>query len=754
VLSPLLAAFLGGLGAVAAEVVFTRKLALLFGVTAPAAGTVVAVTMAGMALGSAFGGRLADRMGAKAGRVYVGGELLVGVWALVWPWLFVLADDWTVSVPQEWSLVACALATLVLVGPWAIAGGATFPALSRLVGREGEVRRLYAVNALGAAVGAVMAGLWLPDWLGLDATLRLAGVCSAAAGLSLIARAAGRIEVAELAPQLTLRQAAAAYGVIGGLGMGAEIGFTRLLQQTGPNPGGLAFALALATYLVGLCIGGLALQPRLEKLGERGALGFAALFGAASLGLVLAVLPVIPPEMLVGHAVGPSPGNVLIFEVTGLQIGADRLAIYLFGVLGPGIAAGGGFPIAAAAVAREQRKRVQSLGAGVGLAGATGITAAVLVSLWMGFLPALGTIRTLVLMVAGAFVCSAVLTRRKTVGALALASLGLLAVPPWAGLQIPADETVEVFLETAAGPSAVAHGPRESSVYTHGERVAGMRLDLTIPMVLHPEPKDVLQIAFGTGVNVAVMMDDQGVESLTCVDIDSALPTLAEQLPQVGRPLFDEEKARFVNQDGRHLLRSSDRQYDLIYSDVATYAQYVQLGTVEFFELARSRLKPGGLFTVKVHLDTLTAEGMWRFLATFQEVFPEAALFAGRTPHLTLVGFTSAPPSLEQMEKRAAESVIVAPDAAKKTPAMVLLGPQALAELDWPVSTDDHPLPFRTALVGPLTDEAVARSCSRVLHDAVKANPGEGERFFGWQVGPTDWKPAPLEPVGPRAPWF
>ena len=61
----MLAAIAGGLGAVGAEVIFTRKLALLFGVTAPAAGTVVAVTMAGMALGSAGVEALANLRGRR-----------------------------------------------------------------------------------------------------------------------------------------------------------------------------------------------------------------------------------------------------------------------------------------------------------------------------------------------------------------------------------------------------------------------------------------------------------------------------------------------------------------------------------------------------------------------------------------------------------------------------------------------------------------------------------------------------------------
>ncbi|MEL6348258.1 MAG: hypothetical protein AAFV53_34430, partial [Myxococcota bacterium] len=280
-MAAVVAALLGGAGAVGAEVVFTRKLALLFGVTAPAAATVVAVYMAGMALGSAWGGRLADRLGAKVVTLYVGAELFGAAWAASFPWLFDLADAATLAVPLEQTLLFCGMATGLLVGPAAIASGATFPALTRLAGQERWIRLLYAANAGGAALGGLVAGIWLPGALGLTGTLWLAAALMLSAGgiVAIISRIQDRAapDAPAVRPAPTdpvgVGWALAAYAAIGGLGMGAEIGWTRLMEQTGPNPGALCFPVVLSAYLVGLAIGGTLLSEPLRALGERRALG-------------------------------------------------------------------------------------------------------------------------------------------------------------------------------------------------------------------------------------------------------------------------------------------------------------------------------------------------------------------------------------------------------------------------------------------------------------------------------------------------
>ena len=393
----LLAAVLGGAAAVGAEVVFTRELALLFGVTAPAAATVVSVYLGGMALGSVLGGRLADRAGDRAGWVYVIAELAAGAWAWLFPVFFAIA--WDLLDARGGGLIETGLVTVVLVGPAAVASGATFPGLTRAVGQGPAIRWLYGANALGAALGGVGVGLYLPEWLGFSGSLGAAGLLSVMAavvlGVSTRGEAPAEVSVASDPDPVSPRLAGTMQAVIGGVGMASEIGWTRILEQTGPNPGSLCFPIVLAAYLVGLALGTVVLAPVLARLGERRGLGMGALL--AALGPLLGVLAllVLPEERLIGHLVAPGPGNGLVFDLTGVQVSIDRLAAVLLAVMLPGMASGAAFPIAARALSRAR-----GMGQGVGFAGAAGVGAAMVASLWLGLLPVqgIGTIYSLLAM--------------------------------------------------------------------------------------------------------------------------------------------------------------------------------------------------------------------------------------------------------------------------------------------------------------------------------------------------------------------
>ncbi len=815
----LVAAALGGMAAVGAEVVFTRRLALMFGVTAPAAATVVAVYMAGMALGSAWGGRYADRLASRAGLLYAAAEGFALVWALLFLPFADALSAMMARLDSSSTMLAAGIGAIVLVGPPAVASGVTFPALTRLVADEGHLRRLIGANSAGAALGALLAGLWLPSLLGYTGTLWMAGGLSAVAGLLMLGISRGQAPetyepLAEPKDPLPWQRTAVIYAALGATGMAAEIGWTRLLEQTGPNPGALTFPLVLAAYLLGLGLGGAALEPRLRVFGERKALGICVLIsGFATLGGGL-LLPLIPPEQIMGHAVGEGLLNKQVFQVTGLQVSIDRLLVYLGSSGLAGVASGAGYPIAASALARARK----GLGTGVGVVWSFGTLAAVGASLWMGFLPSWGpgTVRSMALAGIAVLVAGLLLQRSKWRIAIAVASALVLLVPPWAGLQIPHGEEVLAFLETAAGPSAVTlqegsdiqapQGPNENAnrpatvhapdqaqglrwIYTHGERVPGFALSLEIPLALHPSPERVVLIAFGTGVNTPLMLADPRVTELTVVDIDRSLPPLAEHIPGVGGGLFDGVRSRFVNDDGRHYLRASTERFDIVYSDVATYAQYVELGTVEFFELCRDRLAPGGMFVLKVHTDTLEAEGQERFLATVLEVFDQVLLVDSHGPMPVLVGFQSTP---DREAFLAAESALIGTYGEayrSRVEGYLVLDRDALeAHLArGRPSSDDRPMPMSTALVGPYTEGAYAASGQDDFFAAIDAagrplgevlwglrgvrptasirpdNPPQPPHRVGWiknlliglglaeapDTGPQDVGPPPEHPGGP-----
>src|SRR5262245_54576361 len=76
--------FLSGAAALVYEVVWTRRLTLVLGVTAPAVSAVLATFMAGLALGGAMSGRILR--GRRPLLAYAGLELGIGVLGAMSPW--------------------------------------------------------------------------------------------------------------------------------------------------------------------------------------------------------------------------------------------------------------------------------------------------------------------------------------------------------------------------------------------------------------------------------------------------------------------------------------------------------------------------------------------------------------------------------------------------------------------------------------------------------------------------------------------
>ncbi|MFC1573108.1 fused MFS/spermidine synthase [Candidatus Eisenbacteria bacterium] len=177
--------FFSGFASLMYEVIWTRTLLSTFGATVYASGTVLTSFMAGLAIGSYWAGRLVDRSRAHPLRVYAVLELLIGLFALVFPLLLKGITAIHIGAFRSLgssfyllSLVRFALAFVALLFP-AILMGATLPVVIRQgVRRMPEVGagvgRFYAINTIGAALGTFATGYFFIEWLGLRGASLLA----------------------------------------------------------------------------------------------------------------------------------------------------------------------------------------------------------------------------------------------------------------------------------------------------------------------------------------------------------------------------------------------------------------------------------------------------------------------------------------------------------------------------------------------------------------------------------------------------
>lgn len=195
----LFAVFFTNLLSLACQVLWVRKLTFLFGSTAGVFATVLASFLLGLALGALLAGRIADRT-ARPWRLLACLEIGLGIYCAASLPVFDLARRVYLAVfPQSLAPGAAAsgkavVVLVVLLLP-TMAIGAVFPLAVRLyrgvhrggtASPGGDLSLVYALDTLGAATGALLAGFVLVPGLGLIGSTLLLGAVALGVGLFLL----------------------------------------------------------------------------------------------------------------------------------------------------------------------------------------------------------------------------------------------------------------------------------------------------------------------------------------------------------------------------------------------------------------------------------------------------------------------------------------------------------------------------------------------------------------------------------------
>ncbi len=707
---------LSGAAALVYESLWMRSFGLIFGGTTSAAAMVLAVFMGGLALGSALAAR---RPSSHPLRAYGWVELATGAAALLTlpllralPWAYgALVARTGLTGPLEHLGIAL-LAALVLLPPTVLLG-ATVPLAVEFLARAGtEVHagfgRLYLLNTLGGALGVALAPFVLVPSLGVRGTLVAAAATSLFVGgvtrrwslevgpLPPVGGGPGEAgpgpavtprPAAVLGPGLAFASGAATFGV--------EVLWTRSYALV-LGSSIYAFNVMLLAVLLGIALGS-AVYARARHLVLRPArtvgfllagAGLAVLAGQWAIGqlpiLYLAALGVLPVSFAAHQAAGLALCLATMLPVTvalGLTFplllhladpgatGAQRASGRLYawntaGAVGGALAADllllprlglqppylafAGVLLAGGAWALSGAAGWRPLAQAAALAG-TAAGAAALVPVWTPWDP--------VLMTSGVH------------------RYGLEWVhqldSPWRLAAWLRDERTLLFYregaEAVVAVSAPARSPRrflsingKTDAGSGVEDVVQQKLVAHVPMLLHPAPRRVLVVGWGSGASAASAAL-YPLDSLECVEIEPATWEAAPFFAELSGRLKDDPRFRIVFRDARnHILRARGG-YDVIASEPsnAWISGVSNLFTREFHEAALARLAPGGLFAQWFHYYSLEPADVKVEVATFLSVFPHVSLWL-------------APP--------------VGPEVGVKNLAadMLLVGSREPQSLDWP----------------------------------------------------------------------
>jgi len=600
--------------------------------------------------------------------VYAILEIGIGVLGLLLlvliPWMSTVYGS--LAPPGPASIIVRTTVCAFLLLPPTLLMGATLPAIARYVESTPEgvswMGFFYGGNVAGAVVGCLLAGFYLLRVHDIaTAVVVAASVNAVVAGSALVlARLTAHREPAGTdrgSGPIFDREHRGVYVVIalsGLTALGAEVVWTRLMSLTlGATT--YTFSIILAVYLTGLGIGS-GIGSYLSRALHRPRLAL----GACQLAVIGAVAWT---AYWVTEAFPYWPVNPAITDDPWLVMQVDAVRAILAMLPGP-IFWGMSFPLAVAAAARKERDPGR-LVAGVYAANTAGAVTGAL-CFGLAAIPTLGTQGSQRLLIGFAALSAAVAFGPALLSArserdvsrarrFALASLAA-ATTAWAAWGVHEVPSLLIargrFSPTYFPPRTLYRGEGMSSSVAVTEVEGGIRnLHVGGKIVASTEPQDmglqrmlghltallhdgdprsVLVVGFGAGVTAGSFVTYPEVERIVIVEIEPLITREANAwFTEVNHDVLSDPRVEVVHDDARHFLFTTDERFDVITADpIHPWMKgAAALYTTEYFELARDRLRPGGVVTQWVPLYESTTEVVKSELATFFEVFPEGLVW-------------------------------------------------------------------------------------------------------------------------------
>lgn len=667
-LAAVLLLFVSGGVALVYEVLWIRQFTNLFGATAPATAATLAALFFGLSLGSAVFGRFAGRI-RRPLLAYGFLELGVGASALaVEPILEFLRFSFT-AVPTAHTgssflpKILCAIIALFL--PSFLMGG-TLPVVSQLfhqrqnhLGITGGA--LYASNTLGATLGALSVPFfWLPNFgahqsynygIGLSVIIGILG-CLLGWKKPFSCQPTATGPPLNRLPRSSITSTALFAAVSGLVLFILQLMWGRMFAQVHENSI-YSFSVVLAVFLFALSAGAWAARRLLQKQWEAQKI---LSLGWIAGGVITSFSPLIFFTLTGGLKYVDGPAG---WSSYGIQL----LALSLPVVFLPASLAGMALPaIMELAGVRSDQPGGKTIGllmacnAAGSIAGL--ITGAFLLPQWLGLWLST-TASGAFLILLGAWIrlrnpsspCVATVLWATPAAAVALIALAISFSLPRTRISPDSDERLISLAEGSHGIVAVIQAGTHRRIKLDNYYVLGgtsstadERMQGHLPLLLHPNPRQVAFLGIGTGITASAALFHP-VEHATAIEIIPEVAAAARTaFAQFNNSVLASSNVTVAIEDARTLLQQSPAKFDVIIGDLVVPWRKGEsaLYSLEHFQTTRNALKPGGIYAQWLPLFQLSETEFQLIATTFQIVFPQATVwrgdFAPDRPALALIG--------------------------------------------------------------------------------------------------------------------
>ena len=188
--------------------------------------------------------------------------------------------------------------------------------------------------------------------------------------------------------------------------------------------------------------------------------------------------------------------------------------------------------------------------------------------------------------------------------------------------------------------------PAQMGLRTNGKPEAGTQLDLStqllvshLPMLAKPDAKDVFVLGLASGMTAGAILA-YPINRLDIAENCEAVVHASKLFDDWNHHVLEDPRTHLWREDARTVLTLRPQLYDVIINEPSN-PWFVGTGSVfsrEYYQLAASRLKPGGILAQWFQVYETQDDMVELVLRTFSSVFPYVEVWDAGAGDIVLIG--------------------------------------------------------------------------------------------------------------------